>query len=374
MHWGKILTIAVSLSLFSCAGDKKNNSIKKDETGVLGEIPLDEDFARLVIVDSLGVTGADGVISFPLDKQTSIFMMGDSFLSPVNEGKRDVDSKMINNTFIKVDKKAGTHKSYFKGTLDNPESLLVPDHGNPKEYYWPGHAFVHNGMVHTFMSRFIPVDYGWGFEFSGTDYLRLDKDSFRVISQEDFPYSNGNDVHYGHSILLEKDYVYLYGSRSVNETTSLHVARARMDEAANKLVDFEFYTDGQWTLELEKSSPLEGIEKDVPEQFSVFKYGEKYILVMQERGLIAGNIFSYISDSPVGPWSNEQLLFHTKEQYNSGDQVFTYNAMAHPQYIENNKLLISYCVNSFEVPKIHEVDVEYYRPGFFWVPLDKILK
>src|SRR5690606_18516092 len=122
----------------------------------------------------------------------------------------------------------------------------------------------------------------------GTDYLRLDKDSFDVVSQEDFPYSNENNVHYGHSILPEKDYVYLYGSRSVNETTSLHVARARMDEAANKLVDFEFYNDGQWTSELEKSSALQGIEKDVPEQFSVFKYKEKFVLVMQERGLIAG--------------------------------------------------------------------------------------
>lgn len=374
MRLGKILILAISMSMFSCAGDKKNNSVKKDEIGILEEIPLDDDFARLVVVDSLGVTGADGVISFPLDKQTSIFMMGDSFLSPVNGNKRDVDSKMINNTFIKVDKKTGTHKSYYKGTLDAPESLLVPNHGNPNEYYWPGHAFVHNGMVHAFMSRFIHVDYGWGFEFSGTDYLRLDKDSFDVVSQEDFPYSNENNVHYGHSILPEKDYVYLYGSRSVNETTSLHVARARMDEAANKLVDFEFYNDGQWTSELEKSSALQGIEKDVPEQFSVFKYKEKFVLVMQERGLIAGNIFSYISDTPVGPWSNEQLLFHTKEQYNSGDQVFTYNAMAHPQYIENNSLLVSYCVNSFEVPKIHEVDVNYYRPRFFWVSLDKILE
>lgn len=372
-HLGKLLTIIILLSFLSCAGDRKNNPVGKQDTEVLVDIPLDEDFARLVIQDSLGVTGADGVISFPLDERTSIFMMGDSFLTPVNGIKRDVNSKMINNTFILVDKRAGTHKSLFQGTIEEPESLLVPTHGNPKEYYWPGHGFVHNGMLHIFMSRFIHVDHGWGFEFSGTDYLRLDKDSFSVISQEDFPYSNENNVHYGHSILPEKDHVYLYGSRSINDTTGLHVARARLDEDANKLVDLEFYNDGLWTPEPKNSSALQGIEKDVPEQFSVFKYKEKYILVMQERGLIAGNILSYISDTPVGPWSNEQLLFHTREQYNSADQVFTYNAMAHPQYIENDSLLISYCVNSFEVPKIHEVDVNYYRPRFFWVPLNKIL-
>ena len=46
------------MSLFSCAGDKKNNALHKDSAETLAEIPLDNDFAKLVILDSLGVTGS----------------------------------------------------------------------------------------------------------------------------------------------------------------------------------------------------------------------------------------------------------------------------------------------------------------------------
>src|SRR5690606_15935667 len=112
-----------------------------------GEIQLDPGFGNLLIRDSLGVTGADGIISFPLNNGKSVFMMGDSFLSPVKDGKRDPKSKMINNTFIEVDVKKGISKSIYKGTLDNPESLLAPmGSKRTKEYYWPGHGFEEDGI------------------------------------------------------------------------------------------------------------------------------------------------------------------------------------------------------------------------------------
>jgi hypothetical protein len=112
----------------------------------------------------------------------------------------------------------------------------------------------------------------------------------------------------------------------------------------------------------------------VPEQFSVFRHRDLYILLMMERDLTTGDIYSYISDSPVGPWRNEKKLYHSTEQETGReDKVFTYNAMAHPQYMDDNRLLVSYCVNSFDIPKIHE-HVGYYRPRFLWIPMEMILE
>jgi hypothetical protein len=300
--------------------------------------------------------------------------MGDSFLTPVKNKKRDVNSRMINNAFVLINRKKKTHTALYNGVFDDAESLLIPEYQNPKEYYWPGHGFEYEGMLHVFMSRFLHVEQGWGFEFSGTDYIRMDKNTFKVISQEDFPYSNINDVHYGHSIIKEQDYTYIYGSKSVNDTMTLHVARAKLNKEVDRLAKYEFFNGSNWVLDPTESVPLRGINKNVPEQFSVFKYGALYVLIIEERSLISGNIYSYIADEPAGPWRNEKFLYHTTEQENGKDQVFTYNAMAHPQYIENNKLLISYCVNSFDIPKIHEVNTDYYRPNFIWISLKMILE
>jgi len=363
---------------FSCKDDKpaSEDANKKGTLAEKREVEPDTAFGKLLITDQGGVTGADGVISFPLSNGESVYMMGDSFLSEVTNGKRDPESKMINNTFIVVDDANGKAESIYKGTLEQPETMLRPKNaGKTKEYYWPGHGFEHEGILHVFMSKFWDdpsIKEGWKFKFRGTDYLRLKPDSFEILSQEDFPYTDINGVHYGHSLLEEEDYTYIYGSSTKDNKATLHVARAKMDESANKLKNFEFFDGADWVSDAKKSNPLKGITKNVPEQFSVFKYNDKYILVMQERELFAGNIYSYTTENPTGPWKNETLLYHTTEQTNEADKLITYNAMAHPQYMEDGTLLISYCVNSLDVANIHE-NVAYYRPVFIRVPMEMIL-
>ncbi|AUP80637.1 DUF4185 domain-containing protein [Flavivirga eckloniae] len=366
----------VGICLFSCV-EKKEEVKLVDHSEVEKEIEVTKAqvFNKLVVVDSLGVTGADGAISFLLTNGTSVFMMGDSFLKPVVDGKRDPKSKMINNTFIVVDKKNNRSTSIFKGTLNDPETMLLPKNNKgTKEYYWPGHGFEFNGELHIFMSRFKHISNDtWGFKYTGVDYLKLDKETFSIISQEDFPYALKNGVHYGHSIINEQDYTYIYGSKQVDDGATLHVARGVVDEATNTLTGYEFFNGKDWVKTPEESEQLKGIDKQVPEQFTVFKYSNKYILIMQERDLTSGNIYSYVSDLPTGPWKNKTFLYHTTEQETSKkDKLFTYNAMAHPQFIENDRLLVSYCTNSFLVPTIHE-NVDYYRPKFLWVPMKKIL-
>ncbi|WP_373516665.1 hypothetical protein [Pricia sp.] len=359
--------------VLSCIDQKKEVPPNREEENRVRKVTRARDFESLVVVDSLGVTGADGVISFPLDSTTSVFMMGDSFLTPVRNNKRDVNSHMINNSFILINEEE-VHTALYEGTMDNPDALLKPTYGNPDEYYWPGHGFEHNGTLHVFMSRFLHGDGAWGFEFSGTDYITMDAKSFKVISQEDFPFSNRNIVHYGLSVINQKDFTYIYGSWSTKDSTALHVARGKLNENTNKLNSFEFFDGKGWNSDPIKSAPLKGIGQQVPEQFSVFQHGNVFVLILQARELGNGNIYSYISDAPTGPWRNEQLLYHTTEQENSKDEVFTYNAMAHPQYMEDEQLLISYCVNSFKVANIHEVNTDYYRPKFIWAPMEMILE
>mgnify|MGYP006919341302 CR=1 FL=1 len=50
--------------------------------------------------------------------------------------------------------------------------------------------------------------------------------------------------------------------------------------------------------------------------------------------------------------------------------IFTYNAVAHPQFYENGDLLISYNVNSFEFADLFR-DATIYRPRFVRAPLSR---
>ena len=292
--------LVLCLGFSSCK--KENKKSKSNHIELDRNVEKDTIFSKLIIPDSLGVTGADGVISFPLSNGSSVFMMGDSFLAKVEDSKRNPDCKMINNTFIV-----------------------------------------------------------------------LEKDTYNIISRDNFPYSNINGVHYGHSILKDGDYTYIYGTWHDKANANLHVARAQMNDTTNKLTHFEFFNGVSWSENPKDTQPLKGINKLTPEQFSVFKHNDKYVFVMQERGLFLGNIYSYVSDSPIGPWRNEKHLYHATEQENTKDEIFTYNAMAHPQYIQDNRLLVSYCVISFNVPSIHEY-ISFYRPRFIWVPLEMILE
>ena len=109
----------------------------------------------------------------------------------------------------------------------------------------------------------------------------------------------------------------------------------------------------------------------VSSQFNVFRLRDKYVLLTQNKRFNSGEIYTFISDSPCGPWRNKQLIFRTYEQ--DVPNLFTYNAMAHPQFEKDGMILVSYNVNTGDFAQQFS-DVTTYRPRFFWVEIDRILE
>jgi hypothetical protein len=118
----------------------------------------------------------------------------------------------------------------------------------------------------------------------------------------------------------------------------------------------------------------------VSASYSVLKLQGRYYMISQDIGFLTcgygRDIFSWESDHPEGPFTNKKLLYTIEDKYRS-EYMITYNATAHPEFIKNNELLISYNVNGActpycEDPFANRYNADLYRPKFIRVPLDYI--
>ena len=318
-----------------------------------------------------GVTGGDGSISIDLQDGRSLFMWGDSFLGDVIDGERprETSKLVIGNIFTVLSR--DTVLSYFRGTASDPESWLVPDTTNGiGNWYWPGNGFVRDKRLHLFMSEFRRTgNQIFDFGYVGCDYFILDAETLEPLAKYSFPAANANGVHYGHAVVDDGDYVYNYGTLTdATGFASVHVARAALTNGV--LQDWQYYSDGSWIDDPTASTPLQGIQTNVSEQFNVFKLKGRYVLVTQTRSQ-ENEVFAAISDSPAGPFIHEKKIFKVSDPL-AEKKMFAYNTMVHPQFQKDGRILMCYNVNCFEEDDLFN-HASYYKPRFFWVPVKAIL-
>ena len=135
---------------------------------------------------------------------------------------------------------------------------------------------------------------------------------------------------------------------------------------------WEYFDGTGWSSDAAATQEMKGIDVEVAEQFNVFPHQDKFILLFHERSISSNKIYSYISDKPEGPWRNKQLLYEVPETAVESS-IFSYNAMAHPQYDENGRLLVSYCINTHKMEELY-TDASIYKPRFIRIPYDMILE
>lgn len=369
----KLFGICCSLPLLLAAASCGSNSPAESYPA-----HVDADFTAVYSPDKGGVTGSDGTISILLDDGTSLFMTGDCFLGEVVDGKRDPSLQMINNSLIHIAADGSYLGACYGGTKEAPASLCTPHEAATSQYtywYWPGHGFQRGNTLYLFMTKFYQGGEGqWGFRFDGTDFVRIDMSDYSVMSIEEI-YDNNCPIHWGHCVLKQGDWYYVYGTRSGAgyDPAQLCVSRAKFDEETDRMGAYEYFDGKGWSSDPAAAAACEGLDVSVSEQFSVFAYDGRYVLLTQRRAQQAGDIYSYVADTPVGPWYNKKLLYATTEQIED-PELFTYNAMAHPQFInDRGELLFCYNINSYNLQKPY-LDVSTYRPVFLRVPMRVILE
>ena len=338
-------------------------------------IQLDTAFTDLLLPENpIGISGADGSISIDLGQGKSLFLWGDSFLGPIKDNIRQSPSKFIlGNTATLYSSDA--IQSLYSGKSDQPSSFIdVTEAEKGKYWYWPGDGVIYKKQLLVFMAKYSkkPNEKGpFAFQYEGCDFLILDPLKYKILKRAPFIAGN-NPIHYGHAIIRKNNVLYIYGSKADNKNfkSELHVMRARIKE--NGLEKLEYWNGSNWVKEAEQSQAIQGINSMVSEQFSVRELGGKLVLLNQDRFQVPGKIYSYTAVNFQGPFGHEKLLYEINEPDLKSDSLFTYNAMLHPQIKRNNKLLISYNVNTYS-ERLWWKKASVYRPRFIWVAIDSIL-
>ena len=357
---------------FSCSKepDPVEEPEEKEEV-----IPLDYEIAKKIIQDDAGVTAGDGMYSILLPDGRSIFLMGDSYIGKVTAGARSTSDHMFRNTYQVYDN--GKVTAITSG--ENHSAAVPPGFEKTESnWYWPGHGFVEGNTLYIFQLQMFQATSGaWGFKYKESHVLEYSLPEIKLIRDYPIPYKGTSEAVYGAACINDGEYVYGYAqyekanSDVFNLVSQVLCARTTVDNLGTK---WEYYTGSStgWSEDSSKAVPLTGLSSvPVSSQFNVFKLRDKYVLLTQHKMLGDGRIFTAVSDTPYGPWHNLKQIFKIPELASS--KWYTYNAMAHPQFEKDGKILVSFCVNTSDFSE-QFTNVECYRPRFFWYPIDKILQ
>jgi len=381
--------------LSSCAGPPVVDQVPRATHPALPAPEWSSLFAR-----ERGWTGADGIFSVGLDgndalasahpRSRSLVWFSDSMIGAIDEdGGHASGSRMINNStaFLRgAEPRAGRIR--FQWSSDDqttPQAMFVPSTAEARadEWYWLGDGFVQADTIVIVGMRMARLGTGGVFDFvqRGHTLIRAQvglDGTLAELEQLDLPLWSPGDgsrtaLALGSGVLLHDErsgahhpdgFLYVYGTWNRGYDKELVAARVR-PESAQDWTAWRFWDGERWSTELSDLTPICG---GVSSELSVTPLPDgRYLLVFLEAGM--GEWVSVrLGTSPIGPFGQVHRIWRCPEVAEH-EQVFAYNAKAHPHLSPSAELLISYNLNSLDFWGEFLEDATIYRPRFVRLPL-----
>ncbi|WP_161622745.1 DUF5005 domain-containing protein [Cesiribacter andamanensis] len=334
-----------------------------------------------------GWIASDATISVPLPNNRSLWLFGDTHLDDYRASDNSMPCLFqVNNSMLVQDMEQPTDFTLILDrTRIGKQRTPVKDLSNESLYFWPGHGYSQGDTTYVFWLAYT----GFEMAHAGTYLAKMDnrdpRDASAIKELVRLPLPAG--VEWGNAVLTDTDtgYRYLYGQ--VKDWIIHRPLLARVPLDGDITGPWEFFDGTGWVADAAAAQQLMASEDDyVSPSFSVFKLQDKYFMISQDIGFLTcgygREIYAWESSSPEGPFTNKKLVYTIEDQYR-GEYWVTYNATAHPQFIRNNELLISYNVNGLANNGVQGVscqnecqdafrdrrNADGYRPKFIRLPL-----
>ena len=311
-----------------------------------------------------GWSGGDSTYSVPLSDRDKAWFFSDTLMGVVEEDGSQPDLEFVNSSIV-VQHKDEIVRTVTGGTGSNPTGLLPPpDDG----WYWLGASQLRDdgSEIQTIFLRFERFGPGqWDWRWAENVLGRIDADSLNVEATVPLPSASG--VNWASWLSREGDHTLIYGVEDLGLEKFMHVARVAGDDLG---APWEYWTGTGWSaVETDSARIMPGVANE----YSVSPFGDGYLLVTQDTlELFSRNIVAYVGCSPTGPFTRIGTLYVTPETGLFGTygnpNIFTYNAHEHPELRDDDSILVTYNVNSFNPDDLY-ADVTIYRPRFIRVEL-----
>lgn len=314
-----------------------------------------------------GWMAADATISLLLPDGKTLWLFGDSFIGE-KSGEFSIDpnnSKMINNCAI-IDNDT-TLITYYGGTPENPSSLIP---GIDGDIFWPEHATIENDTLKIFAIKIIFMDGDDPFSFrtEKTHIAQFTYPEMEHIDTKPVEFITDTTMRFGTHILKRDNYTYIFGKKDTTsgDYTYPIPMLARVTNSVSE--PWEFYAGADnWSYNCEEAKPIG--DRPMSESFYVFEQNNMFYIIMHEIWTV-GELYILEADQITGPYNRStsggtENLFGIIPPHGNN---FTYNLFAHPQFQNNNKILISFNVNTYNFSSIYN-DTKNYRARFLWLSI-----
>lgn len=389
----KIFVPTAIIALFaSCQSNPSPDKEKADQKDFSFTVEPAPEWTNL-LKRHHGWFGGDGIFAFTRSgyekngasaNDETIIWFSDTMLGEINNDSLQPGYVMINNSVAVLS--SGKPDStaiqfYWDSAGGKAKSVFIPKTNatGPKDYYWLGDGFVNqekNNDMYIFGYRIynIPEKKVFGFKEAGNTLIVIPKGEqppFKAQRQLDIPFFLGREVDstgsFGAGVMVNTKeagapspdgYVYIYGCRGSNK----QVLTARVKPASIEAFDqWEFWKGDGWSNNVADIKP---ITDSASNELSVSPLEDgRYIMVFQ-RGGLSRKVAIRIGETPVGPFGPAMDIYDVSEDLKGSDQLFPYNAKAHPVLSAPGELLISYNINSFDFDKDIKQLPNLYRPRF----------
>jgi len=337
-------------------------------------LPLPDLDLRFAPRDGWG--GADACYSVPLGDDRLLWLFGDTFVSPVADGRRQGGTMVNVTAAVQRGPDPTTAALDFvvpRDAAGAPRSLWSP--GEAGRWYWPlDGARTPAGLV-LFMSVMEATgeDGVFGFRRAGTDLLQVadptgSPEGWKVRRWRlPFPDPEApTPTWFGTAVLDQGGFLHVYGHRDRPGPPfrrELVVARVpRLAPAEGAL--WRFWDGEAWVREAASAAALTA---DGSTELTVDPHpsGGGVVLTYTPTGL-SREVAQRVGAAPTGPFGPKEVVYRCPEMEGE-PELFCYAAKAHPELeIGRGRRAVTYVVNGSDFLRI-AADTELYRPRFLEV-------
>lgn len=303
--------------------------------------------------------GGDGAYSVDLGNERVLWMFGDSYIATTPERRREHSWMVRNCVAVQTgyDPSTAFMKFYYRTQERHPASFFPEV---DKYWFWPGPGIRLGERLLLFGGRLFQEGEGmWGFS-DGTSVAFVvnnpdDEPSEWQLEETPLP-AEGNSVQMGGAVLVNGDYLYVYGNHG--DFHDVYLARIALERAQRGDLSEAEWWDGKGFGAAGARQAL--IDIGAPEYSVHFAAALGKYLFIATEGFGATTLAVRSAPEPWGPWSEPRDIVRPPESFAPG--AFVYAGKAHPE-LTGADLVATY-VPSGDADSPPDPDERLYYPRF----------